>query len=344
MHEDAISQFRPDASRAPSTQPRIAIDAQLLLRYHARRMLIAAAHTAGADVIVPRTAAAVAVQHYGKVSRSHVRRRITSEFAGAGARVSKDHLGEIILERAQRAQTGFGTWLETEAARNDGAFVIAERTRRAERVAGAIYMAGVVTDEKDERREIGEDPYVIGEALDAGAHWVASENLSTISPDAMEDWLDKAQAQGRFTHVPRPFIIEPDTAINTLLERASVETGEENLTRAVALAHALSEPEDEAASIGMRVALLTHCAEGFKRAGLNRAGADLGQWADEAMAHIEQGRPEQPWRDIEAMQQSLPRASVLSALEAETRRMRHEAEAGTWKPLTRPRDDGGRGR
>ena len=49
-------------------------------------------------------------------------------------------------------EAAFETVIEAHLLENGYVlFVIAERTRRAERVAGAIYMAGVVTDEKDER-------------------------------------------------------------------------------------------------------------------------------------------------------------------------------------------------
>ena len=321
---DAISQFTP--------QPRQGRGAGAQLRFHARRMLVAAAHTAGADVIVPRTAAAMAKLHYAKVSRGHIKRASIAELTRAGETFDNERLGAIVIERAERAQSGFGAWLEAEATRNDGALVIAERTERAAHIAGELYVAGVVTDPKVTRWEIGEDPYVIGEALDAGAHWVATGNLATIKPGAMERWLDEAQAKGRFTHVPRPFILEPDAAVETLLERAGVETHEAKITPAMALAHRLVEAEGDGTSIEAQIAVLAHCAEGLGRAGLDTIAAPLGQWTEQSITLIDQGRREDAWRDLETMRRMVPSECVSSALEAETRRRAHEAQAGTWLP------------
>ncbi|MCY4285477.1 MAG: DUF4276 family protein [Thiotrichales bacterium] len=82
-----------------------------------------------------------------------------------------------------------------------------------------VAQAGVVNDPHDLRWEIGEDPYVLGEALEVGAHWVASDNFKTLDRDAMEAWLDDAQREGRYTQVPRPFIPSAESAVDTLLKQ-----------------------------------------------------------------------------------------------------------------------------
>ena len=35
----------------------------------------------------------------------------------------------------------------------------------------------------------------------------------------MEAWLDDAQREGRYTHVPRPFILSAEGAVDTLLKQ-----------------------------------------------------------------------------------------------------------------------------
>ena len=59
-------------------------------------------------------------------------------------------------------------------------------------------------------------------------------------------WLDRAQAQGRYTDVPRPFILKPDQAVRMLLtQREGSGTGESRHIeqQITALALALSEPQ-----------------------------------------------------------------------------------------------------
>ena len=137
----------------------------------------ASAVLSGTDVLVPETAAEMAKQNYAKVSRHYIEDQVEWEDERDGTSWSSEKMGQEIAKRLSRVVKGFERWIDDEPLRNDSAFSIAKRTPRAEALAMEIARAGVVTDPDDERWEIGEDPYVLGEALEAGAHWMASDNF-----------------------------------------------------------------------------------------------------------------------------------------------------------------------
>ena len=120
------------------------------------------------------------------------------------------------------------------------------RTRKAQGVAMEISNEGVVDDPEDRRWGVGEDPYVIAEALEAGAHWLASDNFKTLRPDVMEIWLDKVQRCGRFTHVPRPFILSAEQALRDMQNRSMEWNGVEDELMRRAIAYAVSRPRANA--------------------------------------------------------------------------------------------------
>lgn len=137
--------------------------------------------------------------------------------AAQGLELDDNQQAAQAARQLESVTAGFAKWLDEEPGRNDGIIEIGQRTQDAEVTAMELSIADVVIDPSDHRWGVGEDPYVIAEALHAGAHWIASENLETIKREAMERWLDKVQTKGRFTQVPRPFVLGGDGAIMTLL-------------------------------------------------------------------------------------------------------------------------------
>lgn len=178
---------------------RIAIDAHILVRNHARRTLLGTAELCEAHVVVPQSVLAMAKLHYPTVSADFVRKTLKWDDAMAGKRTSSEAMGLRVHDVTQALGIGFARWLDEEIRRNDGVFTEAPRTRSGQGVAMELHAAGVVDDPRDQRRGVGEDPYVIAEALEAGAHWLVSDNFRTLKPDVMELWLDDAQAEGRYT-------------------------------------------------------------------------------------------------------------------------------------------------
>lgn len=317
---------------------KIALDAQVLMRNHARRMLIGAAEVGGHEVVLPVTAVTMAKLHYADVVRGYVTKRTIFETETAQKRLGDAALGRLVAERVSKLSNGFAAWIDAEPRRNDGAFSIGERTRSAQGVAMELARAQVVIDPKDIRWGVGEDPYVIAEALEAGAHWIASGNFATLKPRNMEYWLDHVQAQGRFTNVPRPFILEPEDAVATLLDKpGQLLAPSERITSEMLLAHALSEPKDPNASLDKRVAILTRFGSDLSDCGMTRQGGAIGEWNLRAAARIAHGRENEVWNDIEHMRQSMPKEVVRTTREAEDRRIASEAKQGTWAAPTQQR-------
>ena len=166
--------------------PAIAIDTRIVMRTNARRMVFGAAEMAGATVIVPETAAFFAKVHYHRVAAGYAATRVRWEAAEQGTELSDEEAARLTNERTERACAGFTRWLDSEPTRNDSLMRIAPRTSEAGTTAMELALAGAVTDRKDQRWVVGEDPYVIAEALHAGAHWLASENFETLREGAME--------------------------------------------------------------------------------------------------------------------------------------------------------------
>lgn len=316
---------------------KIAVDAQVVLRNHARRMVFGAAEAANCDVVLPVTVAVMAKMHYAKVSTKYVTNKTMWELALAGKEISDEGLGLLIHERLTRVSAGFARWIDEEPKRNDRIFEIGERTRWAQGVAMELARAQVVADPTDMRWEVGEDPYVLAEALEAGAHWIASGNLRTLKPENMEQWLDDAQAQGRFTEVPRPFILDPEAAVTKMLGHGQTGYGKpyekRKLTRA--LAHALSEPNDETASLERRVTILARFASELNDCGMTAAGRSLEEWTLLSAARMENAEEHEVWEDIQEMQRVVYTAEVRRTCEAEDRRM--DCEETTRRPTRKTR-------
>ena len=216
---------------------------------------------------------------------------------------------------------------------------VAPRTRRARTLATELANANVVTDPQDTRWGVGEDPCVLAEALEAGAHWIASGNFETLKPANMERWLDKVQRQGRFTHVPRPFILDPEDAVTTMMRANPQWHDSDDVDMRMTLAHAICEPNDDRASLDRRVAIIGRFGADLTACGMHTIGDNVDDWSLRASAHIENNREHKVWRDIQRMQQAIGKAQVRRTREAEDRRMQAEAEGGTWT-TNQPRSAG----
>ena len=312
----------------------VAIDAQIVLRNHARRMVFGAAEAGGCNVILPVTCVTMAKTHYDKVARSYVAKKTKWDLAATGDTLTDEDFAELVAERLQRVCAGFSQWLDDESQRNDAAFQIAERTRSARSLAIELAEANVVIDPQDTRWGVGEDPYVLAEALEAGAHWIASGNFETLKPGNMERWLDKVQRQGRFTQVPRPFILDPEDAVTTMLRQNPnwLEIDDEELR--ITLAHAVCEPDDENASLQRRTAILGRFAIDLKECGMRTIGSNVEDWCLKAAAQIKSAQETKTWWNIQRMQGEIRKAQVRRTREAEDRRMQAEAEGGTWTTQT----------
>ena len=233
-----------------STTKAMGIDTQLLLRNSARRLLFGAAEFGGWNHLHPTTAATMARTHYAKVIGNHITRKVEDEITRRDEQLTEEQLGLKIYDALTAASIGFSQWLDEEPKRNDRLFEIVERTRSAQGLAMELARARVIEDDADTRWTVGEDPFVLAEALEAGAHWIASGNFKTLKPANMERWLDRVQAQGRFPNVPRPFILDPNTAVEKLISYEGPgqrRVDDATLTRAIA--HAISEPNNPAATL-----------------------------------------------------------------------------------------------
>lgn len=308
----------------------VAIDAQIVLRNHARRMVFGAAEVGGCSVILPVTCVTMAKTHYDRVARSYVAKKTRWDLAATGDTLTDEDFAELVAERLQRVCAGFSQWLDDEPQRNDAAFQIAERTRSARTLAIELAEANVVIDPQDTRWGVGEDPYVLAEALEAGAHWIASGNFETLKPGNMERWLDKVQRQGRFTQVPRPFILDPEDAVTTMLRQKPNWQDIDDEQLRITLAHAVCEPEDENASLKRRTAILGRFAIDLKECGMRTIGGNVEDWCLKAAAQIKNGKEHSTWWEIQRMQGTIAKAQARRTREAEDRRMQAEAEGGTW--------------
>ena len=301
---------------------KIALDAQLILRTQARRMFFAAAEIAHCAIVLPATATEMAQLHYARVSRGTVTRRTEWELKRDRYRFDQETLSGIIAERLTKAEAGFRTWLATEPQRNRPLFTIGERSKSTAALAEELWLAGVVSDRKDQRWDVGEDPFVLAEALEAGAHWIASANFSTLEPDVMEQWLEEVQAKGRFPHVPRPFILRPESALDTLIHRAQAAHARPALDTEVrlALGHAVSHPGRKGVSTAEHVAALTRLVDQLGAGGLHKCARILSAWATDAAADLHQGNEAQLWTQIKNLEEIVAPDQIRETRACEERR------------------------
>ena len=308
---------------------KIALDTQLVMRTQARRLITGAAEVAGAAVIVPETAAFFAKLHYHKVARRYVAKRVEWNAAEQGLELDDETQATQAMQLLETVTAGFSRWLDEEPGRNDGMIELGRRTPEAEVTAMELSIANVVVDPTDHRWGVGEDPYVIAEALHAGAHWIASENLETIKRDPMERWLDTVQAEGRFRHVPRPFVLEGDGAVATLLAQRFGWGPEKPTNQVAALAAALCEPRSSTLGLRRRIGSLARFADDIRSAGLTATAGGISKWVTKATARL-QSREWEVQEELEKLRQTIPVDMVFRTRGAEDRRL--EAETGDTTP------------
>ena len=326
---------------------KIAIGANILMKNHARRMVLGAAECAGSTVVLPETAAIMAKLNYRKVSTRYAENVVVWNARRAREPFDQQVLAPRIRDMLRQICEGFAQWLDDEQQRNDGIFERAPSTTKSQDVAHELSLNRIVDDPKDTRWEIGEDPYVIAEALEAGAHWIASDNFNTLRPHAMENWLDRVQQQGRYLHAPRPFILSAEQALDMMLARTTEWERDAHVRASwrIALAHALSEPSDPATTIARRIGILARFAKDLRDCGMSTAGNDLLQWQIDAYVKLEQGQEQAAWHAIGKLQRLRPTREVQRTREAEDRRRQWERG----KPphlaacVTTPSNDGNTG-
>ena len=303
---------------------KIAIDTQILLRNHARRTVLGTAELCRVDVVIPETALIMAKVHYPAVCQSYVRNTLEWRDDNTGTQTSEEEMGLLVHDATQRLGIGFGRWLEEEALRNDGAFTKAPRNRRAQGLAMELSNAGVVVDPKDTRWKVGEDPYVIAEALEAGAHWLASDNFQTLKPDIMEIWLDEAQDKGRYPNVPRPFILSSEQALRKMVAHTNQwhKADHEKVRRAIV--HAVSTPRDPNRTLNERIGVLRRFAKELAQCGMVRTGQEIDRWARRTSTRHTRGETTEVEQELEELTQWVQAGHVGRTREAEERRMRAE--------------------
>ncbi len=323
---------------------KIALDTQLLMRTNARRLIFGAAELAGADVLVPETAAFFAKLHYHRVARRYVQNKVKWSTATRMESIDETTLAARADALLEAAVAGYARWLDSEPLRNDALMRSAPRTAEASVLAMQLSLAGVVVDSKDQRWAVGEDPYVLAEALEAGAHWIASENFATVNQGAMELWLDRAQDQGRFRHVPRPFILDAESAVATLLAQADPGTNRRDGRRdTVALAYALCEPKRKDTPLVRRLNILGGFAEDARAGGMTMAGEEIAQWHREQLAMLETDR-QAVLRAIGRLQRDIGRERVQRTRDAEDRRLVLEQKMEAGPPARAPKQGPSPGR
>ena len=310
-------------------------------------MVFGSAELAGVEVVVPETPAYFAKTHYGRVIKHYVIDQIEWENVQKGTQWSEERMAQETAERLAQVSAGFERWMDEEARRNDGVFTIAACTPKAKKTAIEIARAGVVNDPEDQRWEIGEDPFVLGEALEAGAHWIASDNLKTLDSETMEEWLEEVQSQGRFLHVPRPFILTAEAAVGKMLNNVGGSIGDGTLSpreQRRMLANALSRPADPNTTTMRRVQILSKMGKDIRNAGLRRTYRELHQWQVGKMSQMKKGSIATITTEIEQMDEAIEARRVTRTRAAEDRRRRAEntpADEGVSTRKTPKKQPGG---
>lgn len=141
-----------------TTSKTMGLDAQLLLRNSARRMLFGAAEFGGWNLLVPTTAAVMARTHYAGVISGYITRKIEFEADQNKEHLSDEAIGLQIHDAVAKASVGFSQWLDDEPQRNDRLFEIVERTRSAQGLAMELFRARVIDDPKDTRSGSAKTP------------------------------------------------------------------------------------------------------------------------------------------------------------------------------------------
>ena len=303
---------------------KLAIDANLLVRNATRRLMMGVAEVARFQVVIPATAAEVAKQVYRKVRAQDEKRRVEHDVDLRGAPENGKEASDQLAQALDNTQTGFAQWLDNEPLRNDAMIDIAASSERTREVASALLLAEVVDDPDDRRFGTGENPQVLAEALEAGAQWVASDNLHTISVDAMERWLDKEREMGHYLQVPRPFILRPDQAVEALLRVADPQAMADPWdadTMHIALCAALCEAKRPSAPLKAHISNLSRFADETRKGGAPLTGGLTGQWVRKAMRRLETQRDGEVASGLSELRSRIPPTAIGKTRAAEDRRL-----------------------
>ena len=322
---------------------KLAIDANLLVRNATRRLMMGVAEIAKFRVVIPATAAHVGKQVYRKVRAGGERKRIEYEMELEGRPEKGGEATDKLTQALDNAEAGFAQWLESEPLRNDAMIEIAASNDRTRQVASALLLAEVVEDPDDRRFGTGEDPQVLAEALEAGAQWVASDNLHTISVDAMERWLDKEQAMGHYQQVPRPFILRPDQAVETLLRTAephAMANPWDADTMHVALCAALCEANRPGVALRTQVWNLSRFADVTRKGGAPLTGGLTRRWVRKAMHRLTTQRHAEVTGGFSELTLKIQATAVAKTRAAEERRLTLERTPESDRTKTAPRPTG----
>lgn len=323
---------------------KLAVDANILVRNATRRLITGVAEVSGYAVVVPATAGKSAKEVYRKVIAAQKAREVEYESMRQGEPAEGEEARRRLTEKLDNAEHGFAAWLESEPKVNSGMMETAESTQKTKDVASSLLLEEVVQDPKDERYGTGEDPQVLAEALEAGAQWVASDNLSTISIDAMNRWLEKQQLMGNYLEVPQPFILRPDEAVITLL-RDSLPNLMGNPwtadTTQVALCAAICESTNEAQTLEMRVWNLGRFGSGTRKGGAPLTGGLTQQWVRKARFRMRRNRAAEVIGELERMREFFDTKRLERTRAAEDRRLTLE-RTGKTIPNSKQRNSAGR--
>ena len=315
-----------------TTMKLLALDTQLVIRTQGRRMLTATAEATGCRIVIPTTAARMAALTYKFTVTKYLRRRMIRELATSGQETTDKAIAARLARRVEQATTGFTRWLEAESQRNDSIIEVSPSSDSTGPLAMELFASGIIRDLSDTRWEVGEDPYVVAEALTSGAHWIASENLVRVSRKEMELWLNDEQAEGRYTHVPRPFILSPDEAIDAMLEHADPEqspvantttTRGERIRATTLIAQAVTTPRGNF-SINERVAILDRFGEDLIGDGLIDTGKRITTETEGLLLALEHQSTAAVAHRLGTMAALVPPATVERTHEAEDRRLAFE--------------------
>ena len=301
----------------------LALDTQLVIRTQARRMLSATAEATGCRIIVPATAAWLATHVYHFTVTKYLRTRTVHTLAAKGEPATEKEIATRVAPLVKQAVVGFAKWLENENRRNDSIIKTPTAPPSAEDLAIELSTSGVIRDPGDTRWNIGEDPYVVAEALASGAHWIASENLVRISRGEMERWLDNEQAEGRYHHVPRPFILSPDEAIDTMLDQAESgpsQAADASTTGTTLIAHAVTAPRRNAPA-HLRIAILDRFANDLIADGLGDTGNRIRKETEAMQLALQYQEATVVNHRIETMTKVFPTHAVARTRNAEDRRL-----------------------
>ena len=183
----------------------------------------------------------------------------------------------------------------------------------------------------------GSDPHVLAEALEAGAHWASTGNVTTLDAYVMEEWLDRAQADGRYLQVSRPFVLDGEETIALGLGEGSGPDREDLATKhrcRLALANALCRPASLGEDPRERLQVLARFAKSVRKAGFRHTGLELERWSEQRRFEIRNGHATASdlGAELDRLDRELAATEVARIRDAEDRRRRLEQDSLDKKP------------